>query len=60
MSTKSPAPKKATDDSTESKTDVALIDEATIRRLEDEEPDTDEPTCRLVAVARSFEQKSVP
>jgi len=60
MSIKSPARKKATDDSTESQTDIALIDESTIRRLEDEDHDTDEPTCRFAAVARKFETVSVP
>lgn len=58
MSTKSPARKKATDDSTDSESDVTLIDESTIRRLEDEQ--TDEPGVRFAAVARTFEEKSVP
>ncbi|QCW05222.1 hypothetical protein [Natrinema pallidum] len=57
MSTKPPARKKATDDSTESQ-DIVLIDESTIRRLEDEQ--SDEHGCRFAAVARTFEQKSTP
>jgi len=59
MSTQSPARKKATDDNrTDSQNDIALIDEATIRRLEDEE--TDGEGCRFAAVARKFETVSVP
>ncbi len=61
MSIKSPARKKATDDNrTDSQNDIALIDADTIRRLEDEDYDGDEPTCRFAAVARKFETVSVP
>ncbi len=60
MSTKSPARKKATDDNRTEPEDIALIDAATIPRLEDEDDDTDEPTCRFAAVARSLEHISVP
>ncbi|NKE37372.1 hypothetical protein GWG54_16445 [Natronococcus sp. JC468] len=38
--------------------DVALIDESTIRRLEDGDPDR--TGCRFAAVARSLEEASVP
>lgn len=38
--------------------DVALIDEQTIRRLEDD--DGDRSGCRFAAVARSLEEVSVP
>lgn len=60
MSIKSPARKKATDHSSTESDDRALIDEATIRRLDDAEPDTDAPTCRFAAVARSLEHVSAP
>ncbi|ADB63992.1 hypothetical protein Htur_5105 (plasmid) [Haloterrigena turkmenica DSM 5511] len=39
--------------------DIELIDEQTVRRLEDE-PEPDEPGCRFAAVARSLESTSVP
>ncbi|WP_394742871.1 hypothetical protein [Natronococcus roseus] len=38
--------------------DVALIDEQTIRRLED--ADTERSGCRFAAVARSLEEVSIP
>ncbi|MFC6720887.1 hypothetical protein ACFQGT_00375 [Natrialbaceae archaeon GCM10025810] len=56
MSIQTAGTEKGSDDSTEN-SDVALIDEQTIRRLEDE-PDDD--ACRFAAVARSLEQIRVP
>ena len=59
MSKSEATPQKRIDDSTDSESaDVALIDEATIRQLEDEE--IDEQGCRFAAVARSLESTSVP
>ncbi|WP_293032022.1 hypothetical protein [Natronococcus sp.] len=43
---------------TDAARDVSLIDEQTIRRLED--ADTERSGCRFAAVARSLEEVSVP
>jgi hypothetical protein len=46
------------DKPTDGNRDVTLIDEATVRRLDDER--IDEPGCRFAAVARSLESKRAP